>query len=404
MQRTVNHDDMRSANMESVFDCIRAHAPVTKRQIQSLTGLSWGSVSNLCSILLERGVLRELPVRTEGAGRNPSGFDINLKDNLIIGLDVNLSGLTGVVCDLRSRVLARVWRPTEGRKGEDILRLMKEAAAELLGQTAAGTVKGLAIAFPGQVDAERGVSLWTHQFGSLSEVNMREIFQRAFGLEVLLEHDPNCMAVCEHWMGAAQDVEDFLFVRLSYGIGMGILTGGAVYRGHSGASGEIGHMTMLPDGEPCCCGNRGCLETVASVDAILRRCRELAADGRAPLLASIAADGPITLEAAARAARQGDRAVAAVVSRAADYAGIAVANVVNIIDPAAVVIGGELAAYPDLCIERLRETVGSRAWSGPVDLRVSSLGGDSAAIGAAAMFIRRVFFRISEEQAALGGL
>lgn len=279
MQRTVNHDDMRSANMESVFDCIRAHAPVTKRQIQSLTGLSWGSVSNLCSILLERGVLRELPVRTEGAGRNPSGFDINLKDNLIIGLDVNLSGLTGVVCDLRSRVLARVWRPTEGRKGEDILRLMKEAAAELLGQTAAGTVKGLAIAFPGQVDAERGVSLWTHQFGSLSEVNMREIFQRAFGLEVLLEHDPNCMAVCEHWMGAAQDVEDFLFVRLSYGIGMGILTGGAVYRGHSGASGEIGHMTMLPDGEPCCCGNRGCLETVASVDAILRRCRELAADG-----------------------------------------------------------------------------------------------------------------------------
>lgn len=73
MQRTVNHDDMRSANMESVFDCIRAHAPVTKRQIQSLTGLSWGSVSNLCSILLERGVLRELPVRTEGAGRNPSG-------------------------------------------------------------------------------------------------------------------------------------------------------------------------------------------------------------------------------------------------------------------------------------------------------------------------------------------
>ncbi|MFR9190857.1 MAG: ROK family protein [Anaerotruncus massiliensis (ex Togo et al. 2019)] len=218
MQRTVNHDDMRSANMESVFDCIRAHAPVTKRQIQSLTGLSWGSVSNLCSILLERGVLRELPVRTEGAGRNPSGFDINLKDNLIIGLDVNLSGLTGVVCDLRSRVLARVWRPTEGRKGEDILRLMKEAAAELLGQTAAGTVKGLAIAFPGQVDAERGVSLWTHQFGSLSEVNMREIFQRAFGLEVLLEHDPNCMAVCEHWMGAAQDVEDFLFVRLSYGI------------------------------------------------------------------------------------------------------------------------------------------------------------------------------------------
>ena len=308
------------------------------------------------------------------------------------------------VCDLRSRVLARVWRPTEGRKGEDILRLMKEAAAELLGQTAAGTVKGLAIAFPGQVDAERGVSLWTHQFGSLSEVNMREIFQRAFGLEVLLEHDPNCMAVCEHWMGAAQDVEDFLFVRLSYGIGMGILTGGAVYRGHSGASGEIGHMTMLPDGEPCCCGNRGCLETVASVDAILRRCRELAADGRAPLLASIAADGPITLEAAARAARQGERAVAEVFSRAADYAGIAVANVVNIIDPAAVVIGGELAAYPDLCIERLRETVGSRAWSGPVDLRVSSLGGDSAAIGAAAMFIRRVFFRISEEQAALGGL
>ncbi len=156
MPSTINHDDMSSANLQSIFDCIRTHAPVTKRQIQIETGLSWGCVSSLCTILLERGLVCEEKAPTGGAGRTPNGFDINVKDNLIVGLDVNLSGLTGVVIDLRSRVHARIWRPTDDKNGKELLRLMEDATAELIAASPADTVKGIAIAFPGHVDAEKG--------------------------------------------------------------------------------------------------------------------------------------------------------------------------------------------------------------------------------------------------------
>lgn len=395
---TVNHDAMRTANMRSIFNCIRAHGPVTKRQIQDRTLLSWGSVSNLCGILLERGVITEQKAQSAGPGRIPSGFDINVEDNLIIGIDVNLIGMTGVVIDLRSRVVTRTRQPIVSHRSGEVLEQMKVLVSHLLQKVPSGSVRGIAVAFPGQVDAARGISIWTHQFGTFSSVNIRQYLQDAFGLEVILEHDPDCMAYSEHLLGAAQDIDNFIFVRLSLGISMGMMEGGSIYRGQRGVTGELGHMTMIPQGKKCLCGNRGCLETLSSTRAILERCRLALQQGRAKRLAGSLHGHyeALTLEEAASAARAGDRDVRRIFSRAADYAGLAIANAANLIDPGAVVLGGELAEYGDLYVEPLRRSLARRAFGGALPLRIAQVGSDAAALGAASLFIERVFMRLSE--------
>lgn len=399
MKQTVNHDIMRSTNLLGVFNCVRRNAPVTKRQIQSITGLSWGCVSNLCTILQAKGIISETKGKNSGAGRTPSGFDINLADNFIIGLDVNLIGLTGVVIDLSSRVKTCVHQTLAAESSGSIITQMRQILRGLVDGAPQGAVKGIAVAFPGHVDA--GVAVWTHQFGSVKRVNISQILQAEFGVPVLLEHDPNCMAVTEHLLGAAQDLENFMFVRLSVGIGMGIMSGGEIYKGSSGATGELGHITMLPDGEPCRCGNHGCLETCASVQAILTQCEKAVQAGQAPILQNLAAGGALTLDLAAQAATAGDTAVTIILKDAARWAGIAIANAVNLIDPGAVVLGGELAQQKELFLQPLVEEVNSRKWSSqPVSIRTSTLGANSAAIGAASLFIRQVFLGLAEENTA----
>ncbi|MGI6115803.1 MULTISPECIES: ROK family protein [unclassified Clostridium] len=395
---TVNHDAMRAANMRSIFNCIRANGPVTKRQIQDRTLLSWGSVSNLCGILLERGVITQQKAQSAGPGRTPSGFDINVEDNLIIGIDVNLIGMTGVVIDLRSRVITRTRQAIESRHSGEVLAQMKALVSHLLQKVPSGSVKGIAVAFPGQVDADRGISIWTHQFGTFSSVNIRQYLQDAFGLEVILEHDPDCMAYSEHLLGAAQDIDNFIFVRLSLGISMGMMEDGSIYRGQRGVTGELGHMTLVPQGKKCLCGNRGCLETISSTRAILEQCRLALRQGRAKGLADRLHNHyeALTLEEAASAARAGDRDVKRIFSRAADYAGLAIANAANLIDPGAVVLGGELAEYGDLYVEPLQHSLARRAFGGALPLRIAQVGSDAAALGAASLFIERVFMRLSE--------
>ncbi len=159
-------------------------------------------------------------------------------------------------------------------------------------------------------------------------------------------------------------------------------------------------MTIVPDGELCRCGNRGCLETVASAEAILQQCRKAASEGESALLAAMLQNGTsLTLETAAQAAHSGDTVVTEIFRKAADYAGIAIANTLNLINPFAVILGGELPQYTDLYFTRMVQTINRHAWDRPVDVRVSTLGSDSAAVGAASLFIRKVFFQVSEKQA-----
>ena len=391
MPETVRHDLMRTTNMLSVFDCIRKHGPVSKRMIQEETGLSWGAVSTFSSVLLERGVISEAGRVDAGTGRSAIAFDIDLENNLIIGIDANVIGMTGVIIDLKSRVKTTLHQELCSHRIEELLEQMKRIIRELVATAPnPAAIKGIGVAFPGHVDSQRGYSVMARQFSSLEPLDVCGILGREFGLPVVIEHDPNCSALSEQLFGAGQGVENLLFVRLSKGIGMGIILDGAIYHGNSGATGEIGHITMDPDGEECYCGNHGCLEIYASSEAILKRCARAVRMGDAPHLAQLLGEGRhLTLDTAAKAR---DHVIRDIFYRAAEYTGIAVSAAINLFDPQVVILGGELPEIREYFYEHLQEVLLRRVWNRrQIDLRTSTLGQSSAAVGAASLFIQQAF-------------
>jgi predicted NBD/HSP70 family sugar kinase len=245
---------------------------------------------------------------------------------------------------------------------------------------------GVAVALPGLVDPRSGILITAPNLG-WREVRMAELLQCELerpALRVDVDNDGNLGALAELWEGVGTRYRDFVFVSGEAGVGAGLVSGGELLRGSHGFSGEFGHMTIHPDGARCGCGSRGCLETVIGQEALLRRAGiQVDPASRASVLAG---------ELLARAA-EGDDAVLQVLQDAGDVLGRALASVVNLLNPEAVVLGGQFALLARWLAPRVEREIGTRVLShrfSPCQVVASSLGSDAAVRGAAALSLRRV--------------
>jgi predicted NBD/HSP70 family sugar kinase len=198
--------------------------------------------------------------------------------------------------------------------------------------------------------------------------------------------DANLGALAEGWWGAGHGVHDFAYIKVATGVGSGHVIGGKIYRGATGVAGEIGHLAIDPHGGPCICGLRGCLATFVGQAALVARARELLADEPQSALGG----REITVPAIEDAALAGDPLALQVVREAAEYLGIAVAGLLNLMNPAMVILGGDLAPLGELLLEPLRETVRRRTLVSSIaaaEVRTSELGSQAVAIGAATMVL-----------------
>jgi len=389
------HDFMRTTNTLSVLECIMQAGPVTKKDIQDRTGLSWGAVSNIISVLLQKKVISEAKSTESNIGRTPSKFDISRNNNLIIGIDINAAGLTTVLTDFKCNVLKSMRYGVIEKDKEGIIKQIKDIIRSTMEDARIDRQKasGIGVAMQGAVDTERGVSVFSPYFPDWKEVHINEILQEEFKLPVLLDHDPNCMALAERWLGAAKGVKNLLLVRLSMGgIGMSIIINEKIYRGADGSAGELGHIIVDPDGPRCTCGNYGCLEVYASGRSLLMKAKEAIKQGLVFFSPDIDEHSEVPLEAIAEAATGGNGHVRNLFDEMAFYLGIGISNAINVFNPQLIIIGGELARYEKLFMAKLKETVESKAWKwSNKNIIASRLGSNSPAIGAAALFIQKVF-------------
>ena len=170
---------------------------------------------------------------------------------------------------------------------------------------------------------------------------MRDEIERLLGTRVILENDANVAALGEKWLGAARDVDDMAMLTLGTGVGGGIVLQGRIWHGMTGMAGEFGHMTVEPEGPPCGCGNRGCVEQYASATAVVRMAKEAIASGRAPGLAKAASTDPeFSSKAIYNLAIQGDEEAKKIFGRVGRALGICLANLVNAFNLNMYVIGG----------------------------------------------------------------
>jgi glucokinase len=306
-----------------------------------------------------------------------------------IGLDVGGTKVLGVVVDSRdpATVLAeeRVATPDGGTGLVDTLLELVSVLSRSSPPPAA-----LGVGVPGLVDRGGRLHIGAH-LRSIHNLPLAELVADRSGLPAVVDNDANCHAVAERACGAAAGADEALVVTLGTGIGAGIITGGRLLHGANGFAGEPGHMIVDPDGLPCPCGKRGCWERYASGTALARLAGEAAHDGRLDAIVARVGGQPESVrgEDVTAGARAGDAGSLAVLGDLAQWIALGLANLVNILDPAVVVIGGGLVEAADVLLPEVRPRFASLVMAG--DQRPSSpivaaaLGERAGAIGAAVL-------------------
>lgn len=306
-----------------------------------------------------------------------------------IGIDVGGTKIAAAVVDADGGVLARRQVPTESDEPSAIVSAIVKVGREM--KAAAPAVGAIGVGAAALVDHAAGRILWAPNL-AYKDLHLRALLEERLGLPVSVDNDANVAALAEALHGAGVGAADQVTVTVGTGIGAGFILDGRLYRGAHNLGGEPGHMIIIPDGPLCTCGNRGCWEAVASGRAIGRLARERIEGGAgAELLAAVSGNlDAITGEFVGSAAVDGDPFARDVVASAGRLLGIGLANIVNILDPELIVVGGGAAAGTgDLLLAPAREameahTVGF-AWRPPVRLVPAELGNDAGVVGAAAL-------------------
>src|SRR5438270_8047534 len=302
-----------------------------------------------------------------------------------VGIDLGGTQLRVAVADARGKLRTVVRHPTEAARGRrHVIKRITETVAEALDLdgTPARGVRALGIGLPGPVDPAAGLVISPANLPGFHNVPLNRILSRATGIGSFLHHDAHLAALGEHRRGAARGAHELIYVTVSTGIGAGLILGGELYAGAHGIAGEVGHIVVQRDGPPCTCGNRGCLEAIASGTGIARAARELAPG--APGSALYRLDHPHA-EDVARGARAGDELANAILENAGSYLGLAMGTLVNLFNPQLIVLGGSVIKTGNLLLGPMRRSMIASSWKASRrGLRIvrPALGDDAGLIGA----------------------
>ena len=385
------HDIDLAGSRGRVLELLRMGQAGTRAELAHFTGLSRGAISFIVADLTQAGFLRMEPGDAAGRGRPGERLYLNPQARLVLGIEIGEARAVAVATDLHARPLTSVTVATAGPSGEQAVDAAVSAAQQVLADIAGQPLLGVGVAVPGVVDAS-GAILMAPDLG-WHDVPVAAPLRAALGgLTVEVANRAKAAAVGEHWSGAARGVERMLYLSVSTGISLGIMIDGNLYRGASLTEGELGHTTIEPDGPLCPCGNRGCLQTLASGPALLALVRQLARSGPESRLWQLTAGHleSLTLGHVGQALRDGDPMAGRAVQSVGRSLGIATANLINLFNPELVVLGGPVCRELPELAEPVRLEVRKRALGLAVAacrIVPSALDGDAPLVGSAALLL-----------------
>jgi glucokinase len=249
-------------------------------------------------------------------------------------------------------------------------------------------VGGACLAVAGLILSQENKVIFSPNLHTVEGIPLKDELEPRIGVPLTVENDANAAAWGEFRFGAGRDVDHLVFVTLGTGVGGGVISHDVLLRGAQGSGGELGHVTIHATGPRCACGNRGCLEALASGTAISRRARELASEMPGSALGRLAVERKILGEDVTKLAREGDELALSVLEEAGRWLGIGLAGFVNIFNPEVIAVGGGVMAAGELILESAREEVRLRARPPSrdlVEIMEATLGPESGVLGAAAL-------------------
>ncbi|GAA0425343.1 MULTISPECIES: ROK family transcriptional regulator [Leifsonia] len=369
---------LRHLNQERLVEFLLANGPSTQAELARGTGLSTATVSNIVRDMAVKGVVATSPVTS--SGRRALLVQLTDTGDIAVGVDFGRRHVRIVLCTLGYAVLAE--QELALPLGYDVAGAVVDASGLLDRMLADGghdreSVLSVGIGIPGPIDRRTGTVLQGAILPEWVGVNLRDL-ENAFRFPVVLDNDANLGALGEVTWGAHRGARNIIFVKIGSGIGAGLIINGQTYYGNLGITGELGHTPVVDPGVICRCGNRGCLETVASTTVMIE---------------SLGRSGtePVTTADILRRGLERDPAALRVVGDAGQAIGQAIGSIANVINPELVLIGGPLVGLGEALLEPIRRGIQHNAIpiiAETTTVSVSSLGDRAESLGAAALVIQ----------------
>lgn len=314
------------------------------------------------------------------------GKDSQNLGKYVIGIDLGGTNLKAGIVDTNGKILHRLSIKTNSHADSQVISGQILSLINEIIQSARlkeSDIIGIGLGSPGLVDKKGETILFSPNLPHWRNVPVKRIVAERFSMPCVLENDANAAAWGEKWAGAGKEVSSMVMLTLGTGIGGGIVINNKLWRGANNVAAEIGHMVIRMDGPQCSCGNRGCVEVYASATGMVRRFKELLRSGAS---SSLKISDEITAKMINEAALQGDRASLDIIEETGRYLGIALINIMHVLNPEMIVLAGGMIGAGELLMNPIRQITQQRAFEASYrDTKIvfSQLGNDAGIIGAA---------------------
>jgi glucokinase-like ROK family protein len=399
MQATLESNRTLTRDEQQVLSVVGRSGTLSRAEVQERLGMSRATVAGVVGQLVERGILTEAGIGDSEGGRRPQLFARNGGFGFVVGVDIGATSIDIALADFNNRIVERYGEAADVRESPELLLTrVGDLILELLARhtATANQVLAIGIGVPGPVNFEEGVLSAPPLMPLWEAFSIRDFMRRRFpAAGVVIDNDVNVMAMGEARAGAAQGIDNFLYLKIGTGIGCGIISAGQIHRGRDGAAGDVGHICIDYNGPICHCGNAGCLEIMAAGPAIAARGRDAAESGKSDFLARrLMENGELSAADVGDAAKAGDRAANEIVNLTGKMIGGMVAGLVNFFNPHLIYIGGGISNLGNRFLSAIHQAVLRRSTAlATRHLRIefSPLGADAGVMGAIALAMEHVF-------------
>jgi predicted NBD/HSP70 family sugar kinase len=381
--KTTDTSSLRSQHAALILNLIWKERGISRVELARRTGLARTAIAETLRELVALELVRETGEGTAGK----AGAMLSFRDDafVLIGVEVAVDWIHVVATDLRGTVRASRHRahPVIVDSASS-LRLLHKLIDSCLQEVKMPSTRilGIGVGVPAPIDLRDPDNFHPKCMPDWQGVSITEDLRQTYKCPVHVENDANLGAIAERWWGAGMGGEDLAFIQIATGVGAGLILSGELHRGSGGSAGEIGHTAVDPRGPKCLCGQSGCLGAMIGSGTLLHKAGERLKEGRPSRLSRHG----LSVRAIVDAAHVGDPIGAQLVGEAGQSLGVAVASLLNLLNPAIVVLGGPLAAAGDLLLAPIRDTLRHRTlWRSVSEARIlTSLLGDSViALGGA---------------------
>ncbi|WP_407270198.1 ROK family transcriptional regulator [Radiobacillus sp. PE A8.2] len=388
---------MKSLNKSIILNKIRINGPISRAQISKDTQLTPPTVGTIVKELIEQGLVKESTQGISQGGRKPTMLVINSTEFYIIGIDAGPKDIKFVLSDLSGKLVDRqIIAIQAGLSNEKFLTILKEGIYEMMDENHQHKEKiiGVGVAMHGVVDIETGTSLFAPNL-HLRDIPIKQALEAEFEFVVKVENDARSMALGEAWFGDSVALDSMMTVNIGRGVGAGLIVNGKLYHGAYDIAGEIGHMTIDIHGQLCECGNHGCLQTFASGPALAERALQALEQNEQSSLTQWTKDGSeLTGEVIYQEAINGDEFAKKILEETGMYIGVGLTNLIHIINPSKVIIGGGVSNAGEFILNSIQSTIEKRALTAQAkktEVVISSLRENATVLGAVALLLVELF-------------